>query len=546
MQTFLPYADLRASCVVLDDRRLGKQRVETFQILRALTWPTYAWKNHPAVAMWRGFVPGLVRYGVENCREWTRRGYSDAVLPQLLAWSDGVAPADPELPAWFGVEELHLSHRSALLRKDPAFYRPLFGPEEPDDLPYLWPRSVFPHWPLRPSLGLEPWPWQAAAVRTLQNGRDVLLVCRPGTGGSTTGLLAGMSIPGRTALVAPRLGPPAGPLPDVELPPARTREAAGPAETIARQPGPEDLAAMAAEAEQSAWRLGTTVPAGDFGLVVLDEADRLDPSPRSADGPPILCIVGRADAAQRAELAADHGLREPLHLGVGWDLAGVHLGLVDARDRAGLAAQIRECSPALVVAESRGHADRLLVRFRADGLRVAGWASNMRGAKATEGGDCPRSAESDRDCSCTSDHPTPGTAGGTWLTGCRRIEPSLFPVRGGRRTGPASRGASGPPCCVRTANPWPSHAGRATAADSRTAGAIGVYAETGCPQGSVSAGAPHRAPTAKSARPEGRALFVVRWRRTRQQAPRRSSSSRQRARCHIHRCNCPPGRASRP
>ena len=57
MQTFLPYPDLRASCVVLDDRRLGKQRVETFQILRALTWPEYAWKNHPAVRMWRGFLP---------------------------------------------------------------------------------------------------------------------------------------------------------------------------------------------------------------------------------------------------------------------------------------------------------------------------------------------------------------------------------------------------------------------------------------------------------------------------------------------------------
>src|SRR3712207_7307101 len=32
----------------------------------------------------------------------------------------------------------HLSHRSALVRKDPARYRPLF-PEVPDDLPYVWP-----------------------------------------------------------------------------------------------------------------------------------------------------------------------------------------------------------------------------------------------------------------------------------------------------------------------------------------------------------------------------------------------------------------------
>ena len=138
MQTFLPYPDLRASCVVLDDRRLGKQRVETFQILRALTWPEYAWKNHPAVRMWRGFLPALVEYGVENCREWTRRGYADSVAEQLVAWTGGEVPSGAPMPPWFGLEPLHLSHRSALLRKDPDWYGPRF-PGVPDDLPYVWP-----------------------------------------------------------------------------------------------------------------------------------------------------------------------------------------------------------------------------------------------------------------------------------------------------------------------------------------------------------------------------------------------------------------------
>jgi hypothetical protein len=36
---------------------------------------------------------------------------------------------------------VHRSHRSSLLRKDPAFYRPLFGDDLPDDLPYVWPLS---------------------------------------------------------------------------------------------------------------------------------------------------------------------------------------------------------------------------------------------------------------------------------------------------------------------------------------------------------------------------------------------------------------------
>ena len=45
-----------------------------------------------------------------------------------------------ELPPWLGDADFHRSHRSALLRKDPAHYRPFF-PDVPDDLPYVWPAS---------------------------------------------------------------------------------------------------------------------------------------------------------------------------------------------------------------------------------------------------------------------------------------------------------------------------------------------------------------------------------------------------------------------
>ena len=46
------------------------------------------------------------------------------------------------LPAWLGDEELHRSHRSNLIAKDPAFYRARFAERfgaDPDDLPYVWP-----------------------------------------------------------------------------------------------------------------------------------------------------------------------------------------------------------------------------------------------------------------------------------------------------------------------------------------------------------------------------------------------------------------------
>jgi hypothetical protein len=42
------------------------------------------------------------------------------------------------LPPWLGDPDFHLSHQSALVRKDPDFYGPLF-PGVPDDLEYVWP-----------------------------------------------------------------------------------------------------------------------------------------------------------------------------------------------------------------------------------------------------------------------------------------------------------------------------------------------------------------------------------------------------------------------
>lgn len=77
MNTLLPYRDFTQSAACLDRQRLGKQRVEVLQILRALNGETTAWRNHPAVRMWEGHVPSLVCYGVAVCREWIGRGYKD-------------------------------------------------------------------------------------------------------------------------------------------------------------------------------------------------------------------------------------------------------------------------------------------------------------------------------------------------------------------------------------------------------------------------------------------------------------------------------------
>jgi Pyrimidine dimer DNA glycosylase len=142
VQTFLPYPSFADSAAALDPMRLGKQRVETLQLLRANTVPDYGWRHHPAAKMWAGRLPALVAYGLAMTDAWTALGHADTVRGQLLEFApevDGVPQELLELPRWLGDPALHLSHRSNLVRKDPAFYRPRFG-DVPDDLPYVWPK----------------------------------------------------------------------------------------------------------------------------------------------------------------------------------------------------------------------------------------------------------------------------------------------------------------------------------------------------------------------------------------------------------------------
>ena len=147
MQTFLPYKSFKQSAQVLDNKRLGKQRVETLQILNTLTGKSTGWVNHPAVKMWRGYEKALCAYGLAICEEWHyNRGFRDTCWDKIY---DIERELDPDRnardwdcraytqPPWI-TEELCISHRSNLLRKDPAYYR-RYWPDIPDNLPYIWP-----------------------------------------------------------------------------------------------------------------------------------------------------------------------------------------------------------------------------------------------------------------------------------------------------------------------------------------------------------------------------------------------------------------------
>jgi hypothetical protein len=130
---------------------LGRQRVETLQVMRAITRAGHGWRHHPVVRMWREYPEALARYGLSITAEWIRRGHADTCAGKIVAELDAVGVEGPPrtqtelaaagaLPPWLGDEAFHRSHRSSLLRKDPAFYGSQF--DEPTDLPYVWPEGA--------------------------------------------------------------------------------------------------------------------------------------------------------------------------------------------------------------------------------------------------------------------------------------------------------------------------------------------------------------------------------------------------------------------
>jgi len=115
-------------------KRLGKQRVEAWQIYQSLTQPNYGWKHHPIVKMWKGCEGALLLYGKIICTEWIKRGYKDTMLSRF---EQELKKEDIIFPNWLGDERVHSSHRSNLLRKNEIYYSQ-FNWKESNDMPYRW------------------------------------------------------------------------------------------------------------------------------------------------------------------------------------------------------------------------------------------------------------------------------------------------------------------------------------------------------------------------------------------------------------------------
>lgn len=134
MQTFLPFDDFRRSLSHLDMRRLGKQRVEAFQIWNTLVYNKTPWSKHPAVKMWKGYEDALANYYNTALDVWERRGYKNIKLQPIIF----LAGHEFKYPHWLGDERFHSSHRAALMYKFPEYYYVFQWREEPK-LDYYWP-----------------------------------------------------------------------------------------------------------------------------------------------------------------------------------------------------------------------------------------------------------------------------------------------------------------------------------------------------------------------------------------------------------------------
>jgi hypothetical protein len=139
VNTFLPFADFKKCAEVLDDKRLGKQRVEAKQIINIITdaTGTKGWRRHPAVLMWYGYSQALKSYYNTMIDEWTRRGFVNH-MPKYKV------PSVVKVPWFIGNKSFHTSHQANLVRKNAPHYKGKFGaiPSKYIKYTYIWPTKL--------------------------------------------------------------------------------------------------------------------------------------------------------------------------------------------------------------------------------------------------------------------------------------------------------------------------------------------------------------------------------------------------------------------
>jgi hypothetical protein len=129
MQTFLPSSDYEYSAQALDSKRLNKQILEGYQILKVLSGASEsgAWRNHPAVLMWKNAENSLMDYIDHMVYEADWRGIkTDKNVSNLKTLKSAFSHMwGGSVPIWQKPEHVKRvvdSHKANLYRKDALIY----------------------------------------------------------------------------------------------------------------------------------------------------------------------------------------------------------------------------------------------------------------------------------------------------------------------------------------------------------------------------------------------------------------------------------------
>lgn len=131
------------TATTLDNKRLGKQRVEARMIINIILQleaglQPKGWVNHPATKMWLGYVENLKLYFNIMVNEWISRGKVNTMpYYELHPIKSFIAPY------WASWTALHHSHMASLMRKDTTLYYDKFTyPYVYNLFGYVWPSKL--------------------------------------------------------------------------------------------------------------------------------------------------------------------------------------------------------------------------------------------------------------------------------------------------------------------------------------------------------------------------------------------------------------------
>lgn len=182
MNIFVPSQSILNSIGCLDYRRLGKQRVEIYQLVLEFERPTN-WSNHPCFKAWENNKEALIFTGLLTCFQWRMLGYKDSLINKFHEFlvyyefedaeifSEGLSIfehnlntelveinfhpdikffglyVDNELmvtteihyPEWFNNRDILDSYKTSLYNKDPEHYKQ-FKEYKSSFTKQLWPK----------------------------------------------------------------------------------------------------------------------------------------------------------------------------------------------------------------------------------------------------------------------------------------------------------------------------------------------------------------------------------------------------------------------